>query len=63
MVNPYMDEFKVGEFGAATQAAEGLRDAGVGQADAISNINDARQLFQLAEKLGRDGSIIGQVSQ
>lgn len=48
----YLDQLKLRKVSAATETREGFRDARVGQANAIRNVDDARQLLQFAEKSG-----------
>jgi len=54
----YLDEFEIGKLGATAQTFKGVRDARVCETDAISNVDEAGQLFQLGKELGGDVSVV-----
>lgn len=53
----YSDKLKVLELATTAEALEGLLDAQTGHADAVGDVNYARQLLELGEELHGDGAV------
>lgn len=54
---PCLDQLEAREFRAATDAFERLRNTEPGHPNTVRDVDDARQLLQVAEQLSRDGRV------